>query len=512
MPADSVKQKQYHKILEKQIQHYLQNGGVIDAGLDVFLDGIGKTYTLFERDKLLADHAFAVSEKEYQEVLQNISAQNAIINESIVKLKNAIIELDPESNFKTQGSESEIINIIDFLEKQIIKQKRLEADLVSAKEIAEDASRAKGDFLSVMSHEIRTPLNAIIGLSYVIMTAQDLSPLQQNNMKVLHISAQNLLLLINDILDFNRIEEGKITLTESVVNICDLVKNIKSANNQTALERGNKIKLMVDQDIPQHIISDELRLNQIINNLVSNAIKFTSNGLINFEIALVNQTPNTVEILFSVQDTGIGIPKDKLGIIFDHFTQADGNITRSFGGSGLGLAIVKKLLKLFNAEIQVESEPGKGSRFYFTIEFEKSDAASHKKQSGDSAEQLMDFSGKKILLVEDVEFNILFTEQILKTWGIATDIANNGQEAVYKVRENEYDVVLMDIRMPVMDGFTATGEIRKFNQRVPIVALTASASAELLEKIKDQGFNDYVLKPFAPKDLNKAISRGLDIK
>lgn len=509
MAAENTSGKNYHKILDKQLKEYLSEGGEINPALDSFVEKVSKTYTFFERDKMLADHAFAVSEKEYQEVLQNISEQNAIINESIFKLNKAIAELDPENLYTNGKSGIEIIDVIDFLQKQIIKQKKLESELISAIQVAEKASRAKGEFLSVMSHEIRTPLNAIIGLSYIIMSANDLNPTQLKNIKTLHISAQNLLVLINDILDFNRIEEGKILLAENHVEIYELIKNIKAAHNQSALERGNKIKVMIDQDIPEVILSDEVRLNQIFTNLVSNAIKFTKDGQITFEASLVNQNLNTVEILFSVQDTGIGIPADKLGVIFDHFTQADANITRSFGGSGLGLAIVKKLLKLFNAEIHLESEVGKGSHFHFTVQFEKAQQNSYNAAKKDFSEPLTDFAGINILLVEDVEFNILFAEQILKTWGANIDVALNGKEALHKVETGRYDIILMDLRMPVMDGFTATKEIRRFNNETPIIALTASASAELLEKILDNGFNDHVLKPFAPKDLNRSIAKAL---
>ena len=507
MPEIIHPAKQYHAILEKQMHSYLEDGGIITPALDVFLQTVSKTYKMFERDKMLADHAFAVSEKEYQEVLSNVSAQNEIIKESIQHIKNAITELDPESNFINEGSGTEIINIIDFLKTAIIEQKKLEHDLILAKEQAENASHAKSEFLSVMSHEIRTPLNAIIGISDLMMYSDDLSAEDRSNVSVLHISAQNLLLLINDILDFSKIEEGKITLTEAPVDICQLVKKVKTANNQVALERGNKIKLMVDQDLPAFVIADELRLNQVINNLVSNAIKFTKNGTINIEVSLISQALTTATVHFSVEDSGIGIPKDKQEIIFDHFTQADSQITRSFGGSGLGLAIVKKLLLLYNANIKVESEEGKGSKFYFTIEFEKSQQTTKSSDFFSNDGDIEHFSNKKILLVEDVEFNVLLAEQLFRKWGILSDVAVNGKEAVEAAKQHDYDLILMDLRMPVMDGITATKEIRNFDVNTPIIALTASASSELLEKIKDDGFNDYVLKPFAPKELNKVIGK-----
>lgn len=507
MAEPLIQAHQYHTILEKQLQAYLKDGGIVTSATEKLMQSVSKTYIMFERDKMLAEHAFAVSEKEYQEVLSNVSRQNAIINESIQQLKNAITELDPESNFTNAGSGSEIINIIDFLKATITQQKKLESDLIHAKEVAEKASQAKSDFLSVMSHEIRTPLNAIIGISDLMMYSDDLNEEDRSNLNILHISAQNLLLLINDILDFSKIEEGKITLTESPVDICQLVRKIKAANNQIALEKGNKIKLMIDQDVPPLVIADELRLNQVINNLVSNAIKFTKNGTINIEVSLAGLTTNTATIDFSVEDTGIGIPKEKHEMIFDHFTQADGQITRSFGGSGLGLAIVKKLLKLYNAEIHLESEPGKGSKFYFTIEFEKSQQAVKSSNFSSVDDEIECFTNKKILLVEDIEFNVLFTEQLFKKWGLKADIAVNGKEAVEAAKEHDYDLILMDLRMPVMDGITATKEIRKFDPHTPIIALTASASSELLDKIKMDGFTDYVLKPFAPKELNKAIGK-----
>ncbi|MBG9375392.1 response regulator [Panacibacter sp. DH6] len=503
--------KHYHKILDRQLKDFVEKGGEITPAFESFIEQVSKTYQLYERDKMLADHAFAVSEKEYQDVLQNLSEQNVIISQSVFKLNKAIAELDPDNLFTNSTSGTEIIDVIDFLEQQILKQKKLENELISAKEIAEKASRAKSEFLSVMSHEIRTPLNAIIGLSYIIMAANDLNPTQQHNIKTLHISAQNLLVLINDILDFNRIEEGRITLSETNVDLCSLIKNIRAAHNQSAQERGNKIRLMIDQDVPALVVSDEVRLNQVFTNLLSNAIKFTQNGQVTFEASVVSQTVNTVAIMFSVQDTGIGIAGDKLEMIFDKFTQADAEITRSFGGSGLGLSIVRKLLKLFHSDVSLESEIGKGSRFYFTIEFEKAQPGNNDYAKKDYTEPLTDFTGKRILLVEDVEFNILFAEQILKTWGVELDIAVNGREALLKASSTSYDLILMDLRMPLMDGFTATKEIRRFNTQIPIIALTASASAELLDRIVEDGFNDHVLKPFAPKDLNRAIGKALSL-
>lgn len=395
------------------------------------------------------------------------------------------------------------------MEQLHLLNEEIENELIRAKEMAEESARVKSEFLSVMSHEIRTPLNAIIGIAHLLLQ-EELLPSQLENLRALNISAENLLNLINDILDFSKIEEGKIVLAEKNVDLRQVVSNIRMANRLRAAERGNTIKLIIDPNLPACVKGDEVRLGQILNNLVSNAVKFTSNGTIEIKMELRDMQQDTAAIQFSVKDSGIGIAPEHQSAIFDRFTQASSDIAREFGGSGLGLAIVKRLLGLHQSEILVNSEIGRGSEFYFTINFKKG-----KKKVSEQTARLNgkdNLSGIRILLVEDVEFNILVAEKMLLNWSAQVDVAENGMIAVSKARQNEYDLILMDLQMPVMDGYSATRHIREFKPNIPIVALTASASIDILQKTQHFGMTDYLSKPFKPVELFDTICKYVNMQ
>lgn len=495
----------YHSILEKQIGRFLPAQYREDATVKVFLETISKCYESFEKDKKITEHAFDVSEREYQIVTQDLQEQNEIRKQSISKLKEAIRALDPNGPIEFTDQDDDLIHIISFLEKQIAKSKQLEQDLINAKDIAEKAAQAKSEFLSVMSHEIRTPLNAIIG-TIMLLQYHELLPEQKELLNVMEISSENLLSLINDVLDFSKLEEGKIFFVERNINILHFLKNIKMANRVRAEEKGNSIKILFDDDIPKYVVGDDVRLGQILNNLVSNAVKFTHNGTITIRVGLHAMNDADVVIDFSIEDTGIGIPEEKQELIFERFTQANNNITREFGGSGLGLTIIKRLLELQNSRINLESVAGKGSRFYFTLAFKKNTSEELQEAKPVFGLNKMDMSGLRILLVEDVAFNIMVAEKMLQNWNAKVDLANNGAIAVEKIKNNSYDLVLMDIQMPVMDGYTATTEIRKFNREIPIIALTASTiNLDIESQAKKSGMNGCITKPFNPGDLYSII-------
>lgn len=498
----------YHKLLNKQLERYMGGKEEIPESMKEFLMVVSRTYQTFERDKMLSEHAFAISEKEYQEVLQNIQVQHEIRDRSIAKLKETIISLDPKSAVPHENESDDLIGIVNYLEEQVRLTKELEKELINARDLAEKASRAKGDFLSVMSHEIRTPLNAIIGIAHV-MLGEPLPASQLENMRTLQISAENLLNLINDILDFSKIEEGRIQLSEKSNDLRQLVTHIRMANRVRAEDGRNLIKVIMDPDLPETVMIDDVRISQILNNLVSNAVKFTSNGSITIEVQLVKDLGDRVVLYFAVSDTGIGIAKEKQELIFEHFSQANSEITREFGGSGLGLTIVRNLLHLMNSEIHVESEPGVGSKFFFTLDLQKGSAPAPSLLISplNESNELKDV---KVLLVEDVEFNVMVAEKMLTKWKATVDVAENGLVAIGKVKATNYDIILMDLQMPVLDGYSASRHIREFNQKVPIIALTASASSDVLEKTAAAGMNAYVSKPFKPNDLFEAILRQVE--
>jgi signal transduction histidine kinase/ActR/RegA family two-component response regulator len=385
--------------------------------------------------------------------------------------------------------------------------KNKEFELIKAKNESEKANRAKSDFLSNMSHELRTPINAVIGVSNLLLQESP-KPEQINNLNILKFSSQNLLILINDILDFSKIEAGKIEFEETSFSLKNLVDNIKSVFSNITSEKNILIDLHFDKSIPEYIIGDSARLAQIINNLMSNAVKFTQKGSIKINISLKEKKDNLFFINFSIEDTGIGIPENKINYIFENFTQASSETNRKFGGTGLGLAITKKLIELQNGEIFVESKLHEGSKFSFILGFKESINIS--KNINTNIFETKSLKGLKILLVDDNKINTIIAIQFLKKWDIDVDTAINGVLAVDKIINNHYDVVLMDLQMPEMDGYEATKKIREINEdyfkNLPIIALTASATIEIREKCKKVGINDFITKPFNPDELHKKLS------
>ena len=397
----------------------------------------------------------------------------------------------------------ELTEVEEELRRALASQKEISASLEKAKTKAEEAAMAKAQFLSTMSHEIRTPMNAVIGLTNLLI---DDNPKrnQVENLQALKFSGENLLILINDILDFSKIEAGKIEFEASMFSLQELISSIEHTLGLYAAEKGIEFKCLVDPDIPDYLVGDSTRISQIINNLVSNAIKFTLVGRVTLEAKLVMAAHAEATIYFRVTDTGIGIPEEKLSIIFDDFSQASSDTTRKFGGTGLGLAITKKLLEMHGSQIEVESKLNQGSTFSFTLTLKRTSAIDDESSDDESftdSESFGGLRGAKVLVAEDNRTNVVVIRQYLKKWGIEFDIADNGRIAVEKAKVNFYDLILMDLQMPEMDGFTATQRIKEFAPHLPIIALTASAMLEVKDRVFAVGMNDFVTKPFVPGEL-----------
>ena len=494
-----------HKVLARQVNKYLTEDCLQHERFGQFIKAVNESYHNFERDKELFEHSSAMNEREYADINQKLKDEIRQRQQYVEKMIEAIRTLDiPDDDVLPAFDPDNLIELVDFLQRQIERRNRIEAELRHAKEVAEQATQAKSDFLSMMSHEIRTPLNGIVGMTY-LMLQETVPPSIAENLETLQFSIEHLHALINDILDFSKIEAGKAELEKTSFDLKHLVSNIKRAHQFKAEENGNRIRLMIDADIPDSLVGDPLRIGQVLSNLVSNASKFTSKGTIIIELSLVRKNTHTASIHVAVKDTGIGIPADKQVAIFEMFTQANSATTRQYGGTGLGLIITKKLLQLHGSAISVESEEGKGATFSFTLDLP---LGATLKPTYTPTETINNerLRGVRVLLVEDYPVNVKVATKFLLRWGVEVDVAENGllgvEQFVTKMRASRpYDVVLMDLQMPVMDGYTATAKIRAMNSTVPIIALTASATDNNKDKAMNAGINDYLTKPFNPIDL-----------
>ncbi|HEY1061684.1 MAG TPA: ATP-binding protein [Daejeonella sp.] len=383
-------------------------------------------------------------------------------------------------------------------EKELLNEK-----LLIAVNEANIAAQSKSDFLSTMSHELRTPLNSVIGMAE-LLSDELTSPEQEENLKILNFSAASLHTLINDILDFNKLGSEKLYLESIAVNLHSLIHNICSGLRIQAKEKGLELVLEIDEELKQIPIStDPTRISQILFNLTGNAIKFTSSGSVKIQVRILDKDADKINVRFSITDTGIGINAEKMESIFEPFTQASTSTTRNYGGTGLGLAIVKRLLTLFESSVHLESEEGTGSKFWFDISFKRNNQALDNDSTG--KEQIFDLNGLRVLVVEDNPVNSLLLKKIFQKWSNIPDFARDGYEALVKVSANNYDLILMDIHMPLLDGYETTMKIRELSDKekstVPIIALTASVSNNLSDKIREAGMNGYLSKPYNPKEL-----------
>ena len=383
--------------------------------------------------------------------------------------------------------------------RDISERKKIEQNLTKSKEFAEEAARVKSNFLSTISHEMRTPLNGIIGMVNIIIGENPKTEIREN-LETIRYSADNLLHIVNEVLDYNKIESGKISLEKKLFNVKGLCENILKIHGPKASEKNLQLRLIYDPKIPEEVIGDEFRNTQILNNLLSNSLKFTDSGEVILNVRLKQKKETTCIIEFKVIDTGIGIETNKQREIFKDFTQAKSEHTRKYGGTGLGLAITKRLVEIQNGKIEVMPNNTQGTCFIYTIQFSLRPEVLSNPSNDIQLKDQIGFQGQKILLVEDNHVNIIVTKKFLEKWGLKVDVAINGLEAVNHARAIEYDLILMDLHMPLMDGFEATKKIREFNKDTPIVGLSADVMTESVASLQAIGMNDFVTKPFRPND------------
>lgn len=390
------------------------------------------------------------------------------------------------------------ISILDITEIKVA-----EFEIIKAKERAEKAVMVKSRFLSNMSHELRTPLNGIIGTSNILLQEEYLDS-QKPYLDVLKHSSEHMLHLVNDILDFSKLEAGKMELENNTFNLKDFIQKAARPFNTGASNQKVRLSVEIGDALDLNIVSDEMRLNQVLNNLLSNARKFTEEGEIHITAKAESIKSHSVLVNFSVRDTGIGIAPNKVRQIFDSFTQADTETTRKYGGTGLGLAISKHLVEKMGGELKVHSEPGKGSDFYFSLDLKiAKDQKAYVNE--EKLRELINLGGLRILLAEDNPINMIVAKRFLQKWNVEVIEALNGLQAVELFQQHVFDLLLIDLEMPEMDGAQAVSAIRRKNTQIPIVAFTAAVYEDMHNDLLHKGFTDFIPKPFRPEELHRKI-------
>ncbi len=519
---------QREKELEVENKQYLETVQSIIVALDKegnisLINPAGSKILGYENEELIGKNWFQTCLPEPEGVESVLPYFKDIINgnkESLKYHENHIVTKDKKQlyiawqNAVLTDDSGKITGILSS-GMDITEQRNIQLELIEAKERAEEATKTKSYFLANMSHEIRTPMNGIIGMSYLALETE-LNDKQKNYINKIQSSAKTLLNIINDILDISKIEAGKLIIEKENFNLLKVVENIIHILELKANEKHIDIFTEYDNKIGSNFYGDSLRINQILMNLLSNAIKFTHKG----KITLVIKAALKNHIRFEVHDTGIGLTQEQKEHIFDSFTQADATTTKEYGGTGLGLTITKELIEMMNGKIWIEGELGLGSRFIFEIELPKENKEQPfvitndktLKQKSDLKNEIKTLKNSKILLAEDNQINQEFMRDLLKKDGIEIDIVANGLEAVNKVKQNNYELIIMDIQMPVMDGYEATRNIRETNKEIPIIALTANAMKEDVEKSNLAGMNEHISKPIVVEELYKILLKYLTKK
>ncbi|KZS40218.1 hypothetical protein AWE51_04480 [Aquimarina aggregata] len=423
------------------------------------------------------------------------------INGTVVHIELTIIAIKTKEDF-----------LFNAFFRDITSKKVIDNEIREAKVIAEKSAKAKSAFLSNMSHEIRTPLNVILGLTGILQKSDFSTPqVDKKNLDGIQFSAENLLVLINDILDFSKIEAGKLTLHNTDFNVLELIHNLSRGFRIKADEKGIDYTVDIAPEVPKFIIGDQLRLNQILINLLGNAIKFTHEGKVTIEITVGKILKNQITLNFAVKDTGVGIPKDKLASIFESFYQVHKPGKNKIEGTGLGLSISKQLIELQGGKLKAKSKPGIGSVFQFSIQYTKSQFKSTEKNQKSiiSNQDTTDISGMRVLVVEDNKMNQFFLKQLLLNWNIEVHLAENGKIALEKIEHSVYDLILMDMHMPVMDGPETAMKIRKSPnaaiKQIPIIACSADVFPESKKKAIASGMDFYLTKPLSEKALEEVL-------
>jgi signal transduction histidine kinase len=431
--------------------------------------------------------------------------------ESLAKID----KLSEETTNKTGDILSSII-ILGFLAmvlftivvyREVRFNDRLRKELIHEKKNTEKLAKAKEEFLANMSHEIRTPMNVIMGFSDQLLKT-DLTNDQQKFLLNIKRSSKHLITVINEILDYSKMESGVITLENIPFSLHEVISDVHATFSSSAEKKGIVLKYFIDDAISKKVLGDPVRLKQILLNLTGNAVKFTDSGEISIRCRLWSEEGGSQTLLFEVQDTGIGIPEEVQSSIFEQFTQADSSVTRKYGGTGLGLAISKRLVELHNGKIAVKSEKGQGSVFYFKITYSLSADLSEQTSQQNELRNAQLLAGKHILIADDDDMNKFLAQHILETYNVNVGTAANGKEALEKIINEYYDVVLMDLHMPEMGGIDVVKNIRKKGINIPVIAVTGNVMKSEKENCINAGLNEYISKPY---DENELLQKIIDL-
>ncbi len=481
-----------------------------------------EAYRIFELEEVPAERLYEESRKKIHP--EDLAMMDNFIKDAVEKSDRFAIEYRIVCNKgslkyilcigeATRNLTTKVMTLKGTIQ-DITEQKRVEETLKKAKENAEEANNAKSLFLATMSHEIRTPLNGILGLTEIMM-GEEVSDDHRNYLEIISSSGKNLAQLINDILDFSKIESGKLQLENITFNFNEVVSSNINRYEFLANQKGLTLTHRIDESIPKELIGDPNRISQILTNLIGNAIKFTEEGTVEITFSVLESKDNKVVIQGIVKDTGIGIPKEIENTIFQGFTQADETITRKYGGTGLGLSIVKSLVQHMDGDIKIQSPAypllNIGSSFIFSMKLRLPIKQITKEfPAGPDGEKLLFKNPLNILIVDDNPVNLLVAKKMVQKFGASVTTVESGIKSIELVKSNVYDMILMDIQMPVLDGHQTSRELRKLNFTSPIVALTANAYSEDVQNSLAAGMNDHLQKPYTKEDLFQMITKYVD--